>query len=382
MPKNSIIQFEKRYGEALRLHLVRVPSRRKDSPGHAIGGEAVSLGYDRLDLVRIHDRTMASIPSSSIPAPGKKPRRSAAEQFLISVLASIAKAGRVAKTTAAKALRMVSDTEARKVSLRAVQQELRSEISRREAVEKKLVEAARHYSRLISQSQRMQMQAKQLAHRLLLVQESERKEISRDLHDEVAQALAGINVQLAALKEASSIGGAELRKRIARTQRLIGRSVRIVHRYARELRPAMLDDLGLIPALRAYIRDLPECHGLSVRFHAPPEVETMNNKRRTVIYRVVQEALINICRHAKAHRVNVNLRVEDDTVRVEVHDDGKSFPVGDLLTVNANGRLGLIGMRERVEMVGGIFNIESSAEKGTRVCAQIPFRGKLRTEKP
>ena len=192
------------------------------------------------------------------------------------------------------------------------------------------------------------------------------KEISRDLHDEVAQTLAGINVQLAALKEASSIGSAELRKRIARTQRLVGRSVRIVHRYARELRPAMLDDLGLIPALRAYIRDLPESYGLSVRFNTPPpEVETLNNKRRTVIYRVVQEALTNICRHAKANRVTVSLRVADGAVRVEVHDDGKSFPVADLLTVNANGRLGLIGMRERVEMVGGRFSIESSAQKGT-----------------
>lgn len=229
----------------------------------------------------------------------------------------------------------------------------------------------------------MQRRSRRLAHQVLLAQEKERKEISRELHDEVAQILAGINVRLAALTAASNVDGRSLRRKIAQTQRLVQRSVSVVHRFARELRPAMLDDLGLIPALRAYIRDLPGRkgrNGLRVRFTAFLGVEALDNFRRTVLYRVAQEALTNVTRHAHARSATVGIKKIPNGVRLEVHDNGKSFRPDRILDSSAPKRLGLLGMQERVEMAGGTFAIESTPGKGTTVRAEIPFRGNGRRQ--
>ncbi|HEX2101940.1 MAG TPA: ATP-binding protein, partial [Candidatus Synoicihabitans sp.] len=146
----------------------------------------------------------------------------------------------------------------------------------------------------------------------------------------------------------------------------------VVHRYARQLRPAMLDDLGLIPAVRSFIKDLPRRQGLRVRFSASSEVEKLDNTRRTVLYRVTQEALTNVIRHARASVVTVRIQQTADTVRLHVHDDGKSFEPARVLASAGHRRLGLLGMRERLEMVGGRLVIESSPETGTSVCADVP----------
>jgi signal transduction histidine kinase len=263
--------------------------------------------------------------------------------------------------------------------LAAVQRQLRREIARRKTGQSKLMAAARHYSHLLARSQHVQQRSRRLAHQVLLAQEKERKEISRELHDEVAQILAGINVRLAALTAASNIDGRSLRRKIAQTQRLVQRSVSVVHRFARELRPAMLDDLGLIPALRAYIRDLPGRNGsngrnrLHVRFTAFLGVEALDNFRRTVLYRVAQEALTNVTRHAHARSATVGIKKIPNGVRLEVHDNGKSFRPDRILDSSAPKRLGLLGMQERVEMAGGTFAIESVPGKGTTVRAEIPF---------
>lgn len=378
MSKNIITRFEKRYREALRIHLAEAPPRR-EGPGLKIGEDAASLGLDRLDLALVHGRAVAALSAPPVPGGGAGDTAlpAVAGAFLDAALASVVRgngAGREASVNPGKPTRG-------KASLTATRRELLREISLRLDAEEKLAKSARHYGELLAQSKRMQIQAKRLAQRVLLAQEAERKKISRDLHDEVAQTLAGINMQLEALKEASEVGGAELRKRIARTQLLVARSVRLVHRYARELRPALLDDLGLIPALRSYIRDLPGGRALTVRFKAHPGVEDLDKNRCTVIYRFVQEALTNICRHARAQSATVDIVTEGDAVRVEVHDDGKSFSVPDFPSPDSSGRLGLIGMRERVEMVGGVFTIESSPGKGTRVRAVIPRRGKLKIQK-
>jgi signal transduction histidine kinase len=231
---------------------------------------------------------------------------------------------------------------------------------------------------LVAESRELHTQLRHLTAQILQTQEEERKTISRQLHDEIAQVLAGITVQLASLTEAASINPRDLRARIAKVQQLVGRSIDTVHRFARELRPAMLDDLGLIPALRAFIRDLPGRKGLRIRFSAPARVENLDNTRRTVLYRVAQEALTNVIRHAHARLVTVRLQPGPDAVRLVVHDDGKSFPVEHMLAANTHKRLGLLGMRERVEMVGGKFAIESARSTGTTVRVEIPFRGDRR----
>ncbi|OAM88306.1 sensor histidine kinase [Termitidicoccus mucosus] len=367
MKTDKKIQFEKHYQAALRCHLRQ---RAHGRSAGSIGRTAVSLGLDTLDLARMHDRAVALQPPSNAGHDGH-PSAQAGAVFFFQVMEQVEHTHQPARAATLHAQHIDAKLHARTAALAAARQQVRRETARRKKGERQLVQGARHYSQLLAQSRR-------LAHQVLSAQEEERKEISRELHDEVAQILAGINVQLAALQESAAINSRSLRQRIAQTQRLVGQSIRIVHRYARELRPAMLDDLGLIPALRSYIKDLPGRKGLLIRFTVFPGVEALNNTRRTVLYRVAQEALTNVARHARARLVTVRVLKIADSVRLEIRDDGRSFQVDRALAAKNNKHLGLIGMRERVEMVGGRFVIKSVPGKGTTVRAEIPFRGRQR----
>jgi PAS domain S-box-containing protein len=260
-------------------------------------------------------------------------------------------------------------------SLAAANREANKEIARRRAAEALLKESEKNQRELLIESQVLQAQLRHLTHQILQAQEEERKNISRQLHDEIAQVLAGINVQLATLTEVASIKPQALRQRISRTKRLVSKSVEVVHRFASNLRPTLLDDLGLVPALRSFMKELEKQKHLRIHFTATPEVEALDSSRRTVLYRVAQEALTNVVRHARARCATVLIRKTSDAVRLEICDDGKSFSVDRMLAAKQGGRLGLLGMRERVEMVGGRFVIESTPGKGTTVSVEIPFDG-------
>ncbi len=231
----------------------------------------------------------------------------------------------------------------------------------------------KQYQVLLFQSQTMQKKLRHLTHQIISAQEEERKEISRELHDEVVQTLVGINVELSALTKGASVGVVTLKEKIARTQRLVENSVNAVHRFARELRPAVLDDLGLIPALHAYSKNLAERKNFKVQMTAFNGVEALGSAKRTVLFRVAQEALTNVARHAEATLVKLSITEIPGAIRMEIADNGQSFPVGKVLLANNHKRLGLVGMRERVEMVGGSLTIESTPGQGTTVRAEIPF---------
>ena len=172
-------------------------------------------------------------------------------------------------------------------------------------------------------------------------------------------------MRLAALKKEAALNTKGLDRNIASTQRLVEKSVDIVHRFARELRPAVLDDLGLIPALHSFMKIFGARTGLLAQLTAFAAVENLDASKRTVLYRVIaQEALTNVARHAKASRVEVNIHQRNSAACMEIKDDGKSFEVERRLHANGSKRLGLLGMRERVEMVGGTFSIESMALEG------------------
>ena len=271
------------------------------------------------------------------------------------------------------ALKRGEEAQRRVDALAAANQEADLEIARRRGVEASLRESEQAQRDLLAESRGLQAQLRQLTHEVLKAQETERKQISRQLHDEISQILVGINVQLAALSSTAVVHPEDVRKRIAKTGRLIGRSIEIVHRFARNLRPALLDDLGLIPALRSLVRELADQNGLRIHFTAFAGVEALDSGRRTMLYRVAQEALTNVVRHANARHATVRIRKISDKVRLEICDDGKSFPAERLLSAKASGRLGLVGMRERVEMVGGRFGILSVLGEGTTVTADIPF---------
>jgi len=212
---------------------------------------------------------------------------------------------------------------------------------------------------LLLESQDMQKKMRRLTHQILTAQEEERKKISRELHDDVVQTLVGINVELATLVYGNASGVRELKDKIARTQRLVEKSVDAVHRFARELRPAVLDDLGLIPALHAFCVNLAERKRIKIKLTAFGGVEALESDRRTVLFRVAQEELTNVARHARATRVKLAIRRIPGAIRLEIADNGKSFPVKKILLAKNNRRLGLVGMKERVEMVGGNLTIES-----------------------
>ena len=257
--------------------------------------------------------------------------------------------------------------------LAASNKKLELEIVRRQAVEITLGQSQREQTKLLAQARHLQEQLRHLSRQILLAQEEDRKAISRELHDQIAQTLVGINVHLAGLGREAPADPQALQQKIARTQKLVEQSVDIVHRFARDLRPAMLDELGLVPALQSYLKEFMERTKLRVRFEAFPGVEKLNGIQRTVLYRVAQSALANIAQHARATQITVSLKHAPDAVRMEVHDDGRSFEVGRVLLAKKYKRLGILGMRERVEMVGGVFVVESAPGQGTTIRAEIPF---------
>jgi PAS domain S-box-containing protein len=283
---------------------------------------------------------------------------------------------------------VVSDISARKLAekehrhvgvLTATNRELEEEIVRRKATEASLRESEKRFRSLLNQSRLLETRLRRMTREMMEVQEKQRKEISRELHDEVSQILLGINVQLEIFAKAAATNPMEVKKAIQPMRRIVERSVRVVHEFARKLRPAMLDDLGLIPTLRSYIEALPKRKGRTIRFTADPAVEQLDNDRRTVFYRIAQEGLTNVIKHANASWVSVSLLKTRNGVFLEVADNGISFDINRLATSDWQNRLGLAGMRERVEMFGGEFTVIAVPGKGTTLRIEIPFRPPKRT---
>jgi len=255
---------------------------------------------------------------------------------------------------------------------------LKLEIRTREAVQKALAASKQHHRESLETSRRMQEHLRRLSHEILSAQEAERKRISRELHDEIGQTLTAINVKLATLKKEAKVNAAGLKSYIASTEQLVEDSMNTVHRFALELRPPLLDDLGLIPALRSYMKDFTKRTHVPIHVTVFAGVERLDDDKRTVLYRVAQEALANVAKHAQATLVSVNIRKVGGVVHMDIHNNGRPFDVDRAFLSRKIKRLGLLGMRERVEMVGGAFAVESSARTGTTVRAQIPFRGGTR----
>jgi PAS domain S-box-containing protein len=262
--------------------------------------------------------------------------------------------------------------------LAAINRDLEKEIIRREAVEMALKKSEQQAQLLLEQARRLQKKLRNVTHQILLVQENQRKEISRELHDEISQLLLNINVHLTVFTKAAAIDPKSIRRTIVPFRRLVKKSLRVVHQFARELRPTMLDDLGLIPTLRSYIDGFPKRKGRQIQFTAFVGAEVLDNDKRTVLYRVAQEALTNVDKHARASVVKIRILKIRDGVCLEIADDGKAFNVDRLSSAKWGHRLGLIGMRERVEMVGGRLSVISVPDKGTTIRAEIPF-GKEKT---
>lgn len=212
-----------------------------------------------------------------------------------------------------------------------------------------------------------------MSEQVLNAQEDERKRIARELHDETAQALTTLLIRLKILEKSRS--ESEMHGQIDELRELTAQTLEAVRKLAVELRPATLDDLGLLAALEAYTEAYRSRMPSHVSFSAdgfedrdgrlPPQIEL-------VLYRVVQEALTNVAKHADAHDIRVRLTRSTREVVAMVADDGQGFNVEDMMRSRERG-LGLFGMQERLALVGGQLVIDSAPGAGTRVNARVPL---------
>ena len=264
-------------------------------------------------------------------------------------------------------------TQRRLAVLTALNRKMEKDIMRRQAVEAALTESQQTTAGLLEKSRLLEIEQRLLSRRLLTAQEEERKRISRELHDVIAQSLALVNYRLSSLQSQSLPLPAAFGQKILAAQASIEQAVDTVHRFARDLRPSMLDDLGLRPALEAHLKDFQQRAQLQVDLIADPGIEALDSAARTVLYRIAQEALTNVARHAAATHVTVTIQQQPDGVRMNIMDNGKGFaPVLPGTLDPKSNRLGLLGMRERVEMAGGTFSIDSAPGGPTTLRVELP----------
>lgn len=369
--KRKLLKLSLRYRKALRTHLKQGRHASLDS-ARGLGGQALLAGLQTLDLAKLHEQILIAEVLPDNPVGKRSGLIKQAGIFFAAAITPIEKTHRSAREAAALLKKFIETLSQRTVELAASNLELSLEITQRKAAEVALRKSEHHYSELLKQSDRLQEHLRRLSRRILSAQEEERKRISRELHDVIAQTLTGINIRLATLKKEAAVNTKGLDRNIARTQRLVEKSVNIVHEFARELRPAVLDDLGLIPALHSFVKLFSKRTRIHVHLKVYAGVEQLNINQRTILYRVAQEALTNVSRHAQAGRVEVDILKLPDCICMTIKDDGASFEVERVLNARGRKRLGLLGMRERLEMVGGRFDVESVPGKGTTITAKIP----------
>jgi signal transduction histidine kinase len=212
------------------------------------------------------------------------------------------------------------------------------------------------------------VELKQLSARLVEAQENERRSISRELHDEVGQTLTGIRVELANVSRkirGKDVDGLDVK--VDEIKQMVEDSVGVVRNMALLLRPSMLDDLGLVPALQWQAREVSKRTGVRVKVAAESVSEDLPEDHKTCIYRVVQEALHNCVQHSQASIVRVTVKQELSRILLAIQDDGKGFD-----TQQERG-MGLLGMQERVSHLGGTFSVESLPGNGAIVCIVLPL---------
>lgn len=362
----------KRYEGALRKYLMQEPAATSLDT-MKLGRQVVSLGLETLDVALIHEKVLIkqALAANNPAAQNRMIRR--AGLFFAEVITPLEEGHRVAIEANVKLSQMNTVLSQQTLDITRSNLQLKKEIAHRIVVEKNLLKSEQQSRELLNQSHLLQEKLRLLSRRILSVQEEDRKRISRELHDVVDHVLTGINVRLAALKFEASTHAKGLSRKISNTQRMVERSVDIVHRFARELRPAVLDDLGLIPALQSYMNCFSKDSGIRVTLTAFAGLELLSNMKRTVLYRIVQETLTNIERHAHASQVDIFIEKQADVVVMRIKDNGKYFDWQRVWNVGIDKQLGLLGMRERTEMIGGKLEIDSTHKNGTTIQVELPF---------
>jgi signal transduction histidine kinase len=215
-----------------------------------------------------------------------------------------------------------------------------------------------------------------LSARMVEQHEAERRRLSRELHDETAQVFSAVKMELGVLRE--GLAPAE-QPRLDQVLGLIDEGIRTIRNVTNDLRPSLLDDLGLLPALRSLAAEFAERSGIEAGFSAPATLPGLSSEAELALFRALQEALSNVARHAEATAVEIGLSASGGRVLLRVRDDGRGFPPGPVEGYERRGHMGLAGMRERIGALGGSVQAQGATGGGAELEISVPVDGAARS---
>jgi signal transduction histidine kinase len=239
-------------------------------------------------------------------------------------------------------------------------------------------QADRHFAE-VEQAKR---ELERLSARLLEIEEEGRRRLSRELHDEIGQTLALLQIQITNALAGLEGQPARLREQLERARALAEKTVQTIRNISLLLRPALLDDLGLVPALQFQLEDFSRRSSIACEFVEENVAEHLPDSAKTCAYRMVQEALHNCEKHSGAANVRVTVRQQPELLVVEVHDDGRGFALNQKGMPTATTGLGLLGLRERAAIAGGSLTIDAAPGRGAKIALSIPLVPAAATETP
>jgi signal transduction histidine kinase len=237
-------------------------------------------------------------------------------------------------------------------------------------LEERVVQRTAELQAAITQLENSRAQLLLLAQHEQTRREEDRARMAREIHDELGQALAGLKMDLAWLQKHTGPKQKDLLQKFGDMSDLVDTTIQDVRRIATELRPGMLDDLGLVPAMEWQLQEFQKRSGIRCRFTSSLEEVALDAEETTVLFRILQEALTNVARHASATRVEVSLDKEQGYVRLRVQDNGRGITESE---VNGSKSFGLLGMRERVLLRSGGFSIQGTPGQGTTLVIRLPL---------
>ena len=378
------------YSSSLRKFVVQ-PEEAGLAGAYELGRRAIAKGLGILDMARIHQAALKELTHNaeklngyeeSPPRErlkredGHQPRLPRPTRELFDEI----QAPRYLKPAEAFLLEALSPFEATHRGFRDLtdrlqqrNRDLESEIRERRRVERALRQSELHYQRLFKEAKAMQENLRELSNEILRTQEDERKRISRELHDEIGQSLTAISVTLTTLEHQGAWNSRASSEQLVNAQKLLKETMLAVHGFARDLRPAMLEELGLLQALRSYLKSFSARTGLRTSLDAHPAAERLPSETKMVLFRIIQESLTNVTKHAQASEVEIAISEHEEGICMEIRDDGRSFKARPPHPFKSKGRLGLLGMQERVRLISGKLTVRARPGKGTTIRVLIPL---------
>ncbi len=333
-----------------------------------LGGLALRSGIKVFDVARVHRESWEHAMAFDGEGAGEEVARQAraAEIFLLDALAPFA----VERRSLTEAYDRISEL---RTALVRRGESLAALAARQCQADVVLRATKARIAKMLRLMRSLKAEASRHALDKILVQEAERKRISRELHDELGQNLVAVSISLATLKKQVGDNPLLLEK-VEAAQAVLGQGMESMHRIAQNLRAEILDQVGLREGIRQYLMCLSDQAGIEADLESGEELPYLETEQEIVLYRVAQESITNVVKHARATRVVVRFSVRPRAVCMEIEDNGCAFNVAEAFSGSESSRLGLLGMQERVRLARGDLSIESEPGHGTRVCVSIPYR--------